>query len=172
MGAIPFVVRPTGRNFVRIELGHMRRDVSALEPSDAPDRLVLPVGVAVRGIEVLLGADCKCRLTGMEIGWLSLRYTGGKAQRVPLIVGGNVDCSRLPFATQVERRALRCDPSVESPTSVAAFTVPADARRVLREMEVHVFAADATLALLAVNLVENSPRAKARRNKRSLKRSG
>ena len=153
VGATAFAVRPAGTNIVKIEAGQLNRQGSAFEPTDAPDAVVVPIDRAVAAVEFLFGSDCKCRLTGMEIGSIVLRYDRGSERRTPLVFGGNVDSLCLPFATQVTRRELACDEVVHSPESVAAFSVAADPRRRLREIEIKVFAADATLGLLAVNLV-------------------
>jgi len=160
VGSMTFVVLPSGNNLVKIEAGKMKRDVSGFELSDAMDSLVLPVGQAVNGIEFLLTSDCKVRLTGMEIGWIILRYDNGSEERTPLVCGGNVDNPSLPFATQVERRVLTHDPVIDNPRHIAAFSVAANPKRVLREVEIRVFAADATLGLLAVNLVESNAKGK------------
>ena len=153
IGDAAFRVRPTGKNMVKIEAGHLVRGVDAFEPTEAPDAVAIPVGKPVKGVEFLFAGECRCRLTGMEIGMIILRYADGAETVEPLVLGGNVDCSHFPFATAVTRRTLTYDPVSQFPITVAAFAVAADAARILQDVELRVFAADAAIALIAMNTI-------------------
>ncbi len=154
IGDTAFVIRPNGKNMVRIEVGKLVRDTTGFEPTDAPDAVTIPVGQAVNGIEFLCAGECRCRLTDMTVGAITLRYANGTETVEPLIVGKNVDCSHLPFAQAVHRRALSCDPVTEFSINPAAFAIPADPSRTLAAVEIRIIAADASIGLLAANVIE------------------
>jgi hypothetical protein len=153
IGGTAFTVRPAGKNMVRVEVGHLVRSTEGFESLDYPDEVSFPIGEMASGVELLIGADCRCRLTDMEIGAVELLYADGYTEGVPLIYGENVDCSLLPFATGLTRRELSHDIVTEFPIAPGAFAVPADDTRVLESVEVRIIAADASAGILGMNLV-------------------
>lgn len=154
IGDTAFTVRPNGENMVRIEVGHLLRDTTGFEPTDAPDAVTIVVEHAVKGVEFLFAGECRCRLTGMAVGAITLCYDDGTEAVEPLIVGHNVDCSHLPFAQAVHRRTLTYDTVSEFPISPAAFAIPADPSRTLAVVEIRIMAADASIGLLGVNMIK------------------
>jgi hypothetical protein len=76
-----------------------------------------------------------------------LHYADGARQAEPLVVGRNVDCMSIPFATQVAVYQL------DWLTHVSAFALAADESRSVNSIEVRLFAADASFGILALNLV-------------------
>jgi len=153
IGDTEFHVRPTGENMVKIEVGFLTRNVDALSPTTAPDALTIPVGDVVKGVEFLLASECRCRLTHMTVGGITLRYADGTETVEPLIVGRNVDCSQFPFAQSLHRRTLTCDIVSQFPISPGAFALPADPTRPLASVEIRIIAADASIGLLGMNLI-------------------
>ena len=82
-----------------------------------------------------------------------ISMTSSRLRVEPLVVGRNVDCSHFPFATAVHRRKLTCDIVSQFPISPAALAVPADEMRTLAAVEIRMIAADASIGLIAMNVI-------------------
>jgi hypothetical protein len=179
VGSFRFSVRPAGRNVVRLEVAELafgpddglllkpglrqreevpaalfkgRRDVFTLTVGTA-ERIELPVGRALRGLEFLLSSGSKPRLTGLAVGRVELRFADGFVATHSLVYGREVDSSAFPFATAVAVRAMPHDPTVTLPWHVAAFALPVKERRVVEIVALAVTVMDTHLGLLALNLV-------------------
>ncbi len=153
VGAATFWVHPAGCNLVQLAIGYYTRACDRVEMSEVADSLTFAVGRASAGIELLLGADGRPRLTGMPVATFTLHYTEGADSIIPLHYGRELDCSPLPFATGVVRRTLSHDPVTAFPIAVHALTIPADRQRVLQTVTLQVRAVDITIGVLAGNIL-------------------
>lgn len=82
-----------------------------------------------------------------RIGALRIHYRDGYTHCEPLVYGRNIDGFLASFATEVSVSEL-------APTAhLAAWTVPADASRVVDAIEIEVEALEAIVGILAMNRI-------------------
>jgi hypothetical protein len=130
-----------------LEVGELHPYIQELQLSRFPQSSVLEVGKCVRGIEFLTASEMSSRLTGVQVGEVELRYSTGLEEKEPLVVGRNIDCFSWPFATETD------DYEIDSLSHLTAFVVGSDSLRILESIKLSLFAADASLGILGVNLV-------------------
>jgi hypothetical protein len=147
VGPSSFHVSPKGRNLVRIEVGQLHPYTQELELSEFPDSFLLPIGKPVQGIEFLTAAELGSRLTGVKVGEVELQYATGAEGKEPLVYGRNIDCFSKPFATETDNYEI--DPV----SYLSTLVVKADSSRNLASIKLHLYAADASIGVLGINLV-------------------
>jgi hypothetical protein len=146
VGQSTFRVLPKGRNLLVLEVGEHNPYTQLLQLSPLPSWMVLPVGKSVAALEFLTATELDVRLTGMQVGVMQLRYAIGGAVDAPLIYGRNLDCFSKPFATETDNYQVEKG-------QLSAFVIKTDASRQLDEIKVHLYAADASVGILGINLV-------------------
>jgi hypothetical protein len=147
VGPTSFRVAPQGRNMVVLALGELHPRTQQLQLSNFPNVLVFQIGKSVRGIEFLVAAELSVRLTGVQVGEVELQYSAGGEGREPLIYGRNIDCFSKPFATETDNY------KIESLGNLSSFVVKTDPSRKVESIKLHLFAADAHIGILGINLV-------------------
>jgi hypothetical protein len=146
VGKSSFHVLPKGRNIMVIEVGENDPYMQQLQPSNLPSWMDLPVGKSVRALEFLTATELATRLTGVQVGAVHLRYATGGEVDAPLIYGRNIDCFSHPFAIETDNYKV-------AKGVLSAFVVKTDASRKLEEIKIQLYAADASLGVLGINLV-------------------
>jgi hypothetical protein len=147
VGPSSFHVLPKGQNILVLEVGELDPYTQVLRLSSLPSWIVLPVGKSVRGLEFLAATELGTRLTGVQVGEIELRYAMGNDGHEPLVYGRNIDCFLSPFATETTNY------DIAHVGHLSAFVVETDPARKLEAIEIHLNAVDATVGILAMNLV-------------------
>lgn len=143
-----FKVRPAGQNLVLLEIGDLDPYSNRLKLSSVQDSLIIDICQTVIGVELLLAAESRVRLTNMEVGFIGLHYNDGFVEKKPLVYGRNLDCCSIPFATEVAVLQLNFD------QHVTVCTATADEDRVLEKLEFSVDTFDTSIAIFAINIVK------------------
>jgi hypothetical protein len=146
VGSYNFAVQPDGKNMVLLEIGDLHRYTNRLEVSSAPDSVCIAISKPVYGIELLLAAEARVRLTDMEVGEIILQYDDGYQKREPLVYGRKLDCSTIPFADEVEILALDYN------KHVTGCCFLADHERIMDHVTINVTSFDTSIGVLALNL--------------------
>jgi len=142
-----FNVRPSGRNLLTLELGGVGAFDARTYLSQQPASVRIPVEGPAVGFDLLTACEIAARHTGMRIGALRIHYQDGYSHCEPLVYGRNIDGFLASFATEVNVLEL-------APTAhLAAWTVPADASRVVEAIEIEVEALEAVVGILAINRI-------------------
>lgn len=148
-----FDVRPSGRNLLTLELGGVGAFDARTYLSPLPSSVRIPVEGPAIGFDLLTACEVAARHTGMRIGALRIHYSDGHSHAEPLVYGRNIDGFLASYATEVSVLAL-------APTAhLAAWTVPADASRVVDAIEIEVEALEAVVGIVAMNRIapDNPP---------------
>jgi hypothetical protein len=147
VGPTTFRVSPKGKNMVMLEVGELHPYTQELQLAGLPNMFSFHIGKPVRGLEFLVAAELTTRLTGVKVGEVELLYSKGEEGKEPLIYGRNIDCFSKPFATETDNFKM------ESLNHLSSFVIKADPARKLESIDLHLFAADASLGILGINLV-------------------
>lgn len=135
------------RKMIILEVGVHDVYTQKLLSSEKPSRIEVRVGKVISGLEVLCVCEANVRLTGVKIGWIRLFYNDGTEHDEALIYGKNIDCMTKPFATEAASFEL------DWLNYLSAFRVAADKSKILASFEIRVYAADASLGILAINTI-------------------
>jgi hypothetical protein len=146
VGKSSFHVVPKGRNILVLEVGENDPYMQQLQLSNFSSWVDLPVGKSVRALEFLTATEVAPRLTGVQVGVMHLRYAAGAAMDAPLVYGQNIDCFSHPFAIDTDNYKV-------AKGVLSAFVVKTDASRKLEEIKIQLYAADASVGVLGINLV-------------------
>ncbi|MHB0998614.1 MAG: hypothetical protein ACYC27_05150 [Armatimonadota bacterium] len=147
VGDFTFKVRPSGMNIIITEVGLLDSYTNALKLSDKPHSVRMNVGKAVKGIELLMASEWRVRLTGMQVGQITLHYADGSDQFVPLVNGQNAGSINGRYQDGVVHKEL------EWLKNIYALPIAADPTRMLEYIEVSVRVPDGSTGILAGNLV-------------------
>ncbi len=142
-----FKVKPTGVNIVLLELGDLHYYTNALQLSDKPKSVIINIGKPIKGIELLIAAEWKVRLTGMKVGEIQLNYSDGYIQTIPIVNGYNTGSFNAREASNVIYHEL------EWLKNIYAVSFDADKTRVIKDIKISILTADGSLGILGANIV-------------------
>lgn len=147
IGNYHFSVKAKGQNMMVLEVGSSDSYSDRETISSKPERAEFKVGTKIMGLDFLAASECQIRLTGMQVGDIKLYYKDGFVESVPLIYGKNIDCTMLPFASNVAIYKLGFA------KFVSAFSVKTDPERILEKFAIELSTLDANVGIFGINLV-------------------
>lgn len=142
-----FRVKPSGRNICLVEVGDLHPYTNALRLSDNPEYVRIPVEKAVKGVELLMVAEWKVRLTRMHVGDISLHYTDGSEQIIPLINGWNTSSFNGRHSDGVTHYEM------EWLKNMYVLSIKVDPTRYLEYIEIKVLVPDGSIGIFGMNTV-------------------
>jgi hypothetical protein len=112
-----------------------------------PDSLEISINRKLAAISFLWISETQARNTGMDVGYITLKYVDGTEKETRLKVGENLDASWKYFASATEPVLLQGEDYAKT------YTLPCDPGKELRTIIIRLTAADVQLGLMGVNMV-------------------
>lgn len=142
-----FRIKPSGKNICLVEVGDLHPYTNALRLSENPDSIRIPIGKSVKGIEFLMAAEWKVRLTRMKVGMIALHYADGSEQTVPLVNGWNTSSFNGRHSDGVTHYEM------EWLKNMYVLPIKADSVRRLEYVEISVYVPDGSVGIFGMNAV-------------------
>lgn len=123
-----------------------------LRPGEYRSTVTLPVGRCVRTLDLLYVSEVESRLTGSVVGCLTLHYTDGTTQALPLEAGKQIGAMFHNFAAETDKLGLAHLPFCDLDTA-SILSVGCDVNRKLESFTLTLDTRDASLALMAATVL-------------------
>jgi hypothetical protein len=146
-----FSVPLTGPYLAVVQLGVSDPFTRLTLPVKYPRRIVLPVQQKVTMLSLLYATEVESRLTGSRVGRLTLHYSNGKNEEIPLLVNLNMQTMYTHFAA--DTYAVPVTVTRDARTDfINIYRISCDGGQVLESCAIEMDAADAQFGLLSANV--------------------